>query len=298
MSVTAIQDPARRALLLGLVALFATARVRAWGSGGHRITGEVANALLRPRTRNQLRQLIGSDDLSLVANYMDEERSSLALKYPGSPAWHYDDRPACEGTTSYADYCPEGRCATAQVAAWLGVLSNDQSEPKQRAFAVKLVVHVVSDMHQPLHAANNNDQGGNKIWVLLPGQSRPKKLHEVWDVDFVDFATRGSSESAFANRLLAQYAGEIPSWQRDSITEWARETYDLALQVTYHPLPGFACNQSPIEPIALSESYVANAVAIIPRQLARAGARIAYALNGALDVTPGSKAAASAAGGA
>jgi hypothetical protein len=278
-----IQDPSRRALLVGLLALVATTRLRAWGASGHRITGDVATALLTPRTRSQLRRLLGSDELALVSNYLDEERPALALKYPGSATWHYDDRPACEGTTSYAEYCPDGRCATAQVAAWLKVLADDQADPEQRAFAIKLVVHVVSDLHQPLHAANNNDQGGNQVWVLLPGQSRAKKLHEVWDVDFVDFATRGSSEHAYASQLLAQYAGEIPSWQQHSVIDWARETYELALQVTYHPLPGFACNQHAEQPIALPESYVANAVAIIPRQLARAGARIAFALNGALE---------------
>jgi hypothetical protein len=229
---------------------------------------------------------------------MDEERPALALKYPGSPTWHYDDRPACEGTTSYADYCSEGRCATAQVAAWLKVLADGHADPEQRAFAIKLVVHVVSDLHQPLHAANNNDQGGNQVWVLLPGQERPRKLHEVWDVDFVDFATRGSSEHAYASQLLAQYAGEIPTWQQNSVIDWARETYELALQVTYHPLPGFACNQHAEQPIALPESYVRNATAIIPRQLARAGARIAYALNQALDGSGPQAPGASAATGA
>jgi nuclease S1 len=273
----------RRMLLIGLVAALASPRSRAWSASGHRITGEIATALLTPAARGQLRPLIGSDELSLVANYMDEERAALALTYPGSPSWHYDDRPACAGDSAYAQYCPAGNCATAQVRKWSSVLADADADPAQRAFAVRLLVHVVSDLHQPLHAANNADQGGNKVLVLLPGATQPQKLHKVWDVDFVDFATRGSSEPAYAARLLAQYAGEIPTWQRGSVTDWAAETYALALQVAYHPLPGFSCNWSVSKPIVLPESYVAGAVAIIPQQLARAGARIAFELNSALD---------------
>jgi hypothetical protein len=269
-------------LLIGLLAVLASPRTRAWGASGHRITGEIATALLTPEARRQLRELIGSDDLSLVANYMDEERAALALTYPGSPSWHYDDRPVCAGDTAYAQYCPAGNCATTQVSKWLAVLADAGADPAQRAFAVRLLVHVVSDLHQPLHAANNADQGGNQVLVLLPGGTQPQKLHKVWDVDFVDFATRGSSEPAYASRLLAQYAGEIPIWQHGSVVDWAAECYELALQVVYHPLPGFACNWRPDKPIVLPESYVAAAVAIIPQQLARAGARIAFELNSAL----------------
>jgi hypothetical protein len=269
-------------LLIGLLAVLASPRTRAWSASGHRITGEIATALLTPAARSQLRQLVGSDELSLVANYMDEERAALALSYPGSPSWHYDDRPACAGDTPYAQYCPAGNCGTAQVSRWSAVLADRAADPAQRAFAVRLLVHVVSDLHQPLHSANNADQGGNQILVLLPGTTQPQKLHKVWDVDFVDFATRGSSEPAYAARLLAQYASDVPTWQHGSVMDWAAETYELALQVAYHPLPGFACNWSVSKPLVLPESYVAGAVAIIPRQLARAGARIAFVLNSAL----------------
>jgi hypothetical protein len=275
----------RRMLLMGLLAVLASPRLRAWGASGHRITGEIATALLSPAARSQLRQLIGSEQLALVANYMDEERAALALSYPGSPSWHYDDRPACAPDSSYAQYCPGGNCATAQVTKWSLVLADAGADPAQRAFAVRLLVHVISDLHQPLHAANNADQGGNQILVLLPGASQPQKLHKVWDVDFVDFATRGSSEAAYADRLLAQYAREIPGWQHGSVNDWAAETYELALQVVYHPLPGFACDWSVAKPIVLPESYIAGAVAIIPRQLARAGARMAFVLNSALAAT-------------
>jgi hypothetical protein len=282
MASMPLPQVSRRMLLIGLLAVLASPRTRAWSASGHRITGEIATALLTPAARSQLRQLVGSDELSLVANYMDEERAALALSYPGSPSWHYDDRPACAGDTPYAQYCPAGNCGTAQVSRWSAVLADRAADPAQRAFAVRLLVHVVSDLHQPLHSANNADQGGNQILVLLPGTTQPQKLHKVWDVDFVDFATRGSSEPAYAARLLAQYASDVPTWQHGSVMDWAAETYELALQVAYHPLPGFACNWSVAKPLVLPESYVAGAVAIIPRQLARAGARIAFVLNSAL----------------
>jgi hypothetical protein len=116
-------------LLLGLAAVLASARLRAWSASGHRITGELATALLTPEARTQLRQLLGSEELSLVANYMDEERAALALTYPGSPSWHYDDRPACADGSTYAQYCPGGNCATAQVEKWLAVLADAGAAP-------------------------------------------------------------------------------------------------------------------------------------------------------------------------
>ena len=275
------------AAFLLLSATFASTSAFAWGSEGHRVTGLVAAELLTPRTRMRLNDLIPGADLGDIANYIDLNRATLSQLIPNSDKWHYDNQPVCQ-TLTFEQYCPNGDCASARVPVLIKVLGDFTNPPEVRALAARFLVHIVGDIHQPLHAADDSDAGANFKNVLLPGATNARRLHAVWDTDLVRLALRGSSEREFAQQLLSRYRKtEMRDWQKTDIRDWMNESYELSKSVTYAKLPSFVCREPwTATPVELPQAYVNAAVEVIPLQLAKAGARVAAVLNRALDPTP------------
>ncbi len=275
------------AVLLLLSTTLVPTAAFAWGAEGHRVTGLVAAELLTSRTRIRLNDLIPGADLGDIANYPDLNRATLSLLIPNSDKWHYDNQPVCQ-TLTFDEYCPKGDCASARVPVLVKILSDFTNPPEIRAMAARFLVHLVGDIHQPLHAADDGDAGANFKNVLLPGATVARRLHSVWDSDLVKLALRGSSEREFAQQLLSRYrTKEMRDWQKTDIRDWMNESYELSKSVTYAKLPSFVCREPwTATPIALPQTYVDAAVEAIPVQLAKAGARVAAVLNRALDPIP------------
>lgn len=275
------------AAALMLSTLLVPSAAFAWGGEGHRVTGLVAAELLTPRSRIRLNDLIPGGDLGDIANYMDLNRSTLSQLIPNSDKWHYDNQPVCQ-TLSFEEYCPKGECASARVPVLVKILADVANPPEIRAMAARFLVHIVGDIHQPLHAADDGDAGANFKNVLLPGATSARRLHSVWDSEFVKLTLRGSSEREFAQQLLNRYRNkEMREWQKTDIRDWMNESYELSKSVTYAKLPSFVCREPwTATPIELPQAYVNSALDVIPQQLAKAGARVAAVLNRALDPTP------------
>jgi hypothetical protein len=224
---------------------------------------------------------------------MDINRQELSASIPGSEKWHYDNQPVCK-VKSYAEYCPNGDCASARIPVYFKILSDPRSSDEAKVQAIRFLVHMLGDIHQPLHAADDEDLGGNLKFVLMPDAPEPvegrppRRLHGVWDSDLVKLSLRGSSEADYARNLLATYRDqEIAGAQSGSVRDWMKESWVLSSSVVYAKLPGFRCGgewpSSPAVPQRLSAEYVDAALLPIPVQLAKAGARIAWVLNTALD---------------
>ena len=272
--------------------LGASASAGAWGEQGHRITGLVAESLLTAEARAGLRDLMGHADLATMSVAMDRQRDALEQRIPESRAWHYDNRPVCAPGARRADYCPGGHCASAQIARHQRRLADPQASLDERRLAVLVLVHLVGDIHQPLHASDHGDRGGNEVRVsfTLPnGQQRQTNLHAAWDTDFVRGAFVKLDERQIARDLLAQ-AGRpaLRGMQKGSVTQWVAESHAIARNSAYGGLPGFACNQDDANDandawaegrLALDDRYVARATGAVPKQLLRAGVRIARLLN-------------------
>jgi hypothetical protein len=266
----------------------------AWGTEGHRVSARIANELLTPKTRLRLNQIIensgspeGLADMSL---YMDINRKELSEKVPGSEKWHYDNQPVCK-TLTFDQYCPKGDCASAKIPELFRKLKDTSAPKEDRAQALRFLVHMVGDIHQPLHAADDGDLGANLKFVLIPESSEGRRLHGVWDTDIVKRALRGSNETEYANELVKKYREQISKWQsgdvNNNVRDWMNESHSLSKFVTYGNLLKFECGKewesTIVTPVPLPESYMTSAAATVPTQLAKAGARIAWVLNLALD---------------
>jgi S1/P1 Nuclease len=274
---------------LTLCLLLSAAPVGAWAPQGHRTVGAIADRLLTPAAQAAVARLLAGDldkfgnpsgrtTLEAVSVWADELNGTAAAR----PAWHYDDAPVC-GSEPKAQYCPDGQCNSAQLVRLAAVLADPRAAPRARNEALKWVVHLVGDLHQPLHAANNNDRGGNQVQVVLAGV-RPRgrqNLHRVWDNELVTLAlqTRGRQQPPRDIDALAgaarRMAAEVGQRSPDS---GARESNNLARNLAYH-YPGFVCDRVPPGVVVLDAEYQASAELVVRERLQLAGARLATLLN-------------------
>ncbi len=266
--------------------LFFTSPCGAFGVEGHRITGEIAAALLSDSARAALIELMGSDNLAEWALVADQQRAQLKRDWPESPLWHYDDQPLCTAESSLGDYCPNGACASAAIRHFRSVLSDHRQSKDSRVLAVLFLVHVLGDMAQPLHASDNQDRGGNDVKVRLPGQSAVRNLHSVWDVDWVHEATQGQNYRTIATMWRQRYISDLKAWGQGQPEDWMAQSHQLAVDVVYGELSNNVCHGPIPQVLQLTSAYEEHAVSLMPMLLTRAGVRIAQVLNQALS-SPG-----------
>ena len=253
-----------------------------WGAEGHRIVGDVAEALLDSRARAALQEIAGTEGLGEIGLWLDQNRDELKNTQPGSERWHYDNRPDCGARVPLENYCAGGACASAAYARYRAILADRRAAPGERLFALRVVVHVLGDIHQPLHAADNDDRGGNRIEVSVGRRRHPKSLHAAWDVDFVKRALRGAPEAAFVRGLLEEYTPARARLEAGDFRDWSQESWQLAHDYAYGRLPGFACQAAEPRFEQLPPDYSDGAARIARAQLARAGMRLAAELSATL----------------
>lgn len=262
----------------------------AWGPQGHRTVGAIADRLLTPAARAAVAELLARDldkfgnpsgrtTLESVSVWADEVRATPADR----PRWHYDDVPVCGAAPAREEYCRNGECNSAQLERLTGVLADSHADLRTRNEALKWLVHLVGDLHQPLHAADNGDAGGNRVAVVLEGvRTRGREnLHRAWDGELVQLAlnTRGRQSPPPDIDAIARQARALTlTAGQGSPADWARESNNLARNVAYR-YPGFACGRTPSSTVLLDRTYQREAESIIRERLLLAGGRLAGLLN-------------------
>ena len=280
-------------ILAALLVLLAPApAAMAWGPEGHRMVGEIAARFLNPKASAEVLELLRNDRLAdgqpsgrrtlgEVANWADEIKETEWGKRRGS--WHYDDVPLCE-TAVVEKYCRNGRCASAQLARHIEILADERASRRYKNEALKWVVHLAGDIHQPLHAANRSDRGGNRVQVSFFGErDNPPygsiNLHAIWDVHMVRrlIAERGGERTIVS---VAVADRDKNDWEKGSISDWIDESHQIAKNLVYPLLPvATACSNKIAGVVAIGEAYYSKAVPIIEIQISKAGIRLARILN-------------------
>ena len=269
----------------------------AWGDEGHRIIALLADALITPDVRSQVDALLAADedpltehDIAGEATWADQLRDSNADgARRRTRQWHFVDneirqpslRTACFGAQplspdSLASQGPSRACIVTKIDQFAAELQNPLSEPEERLLALKYLLHLVGDLHQPLHASDDDDRGGNDARVSAEG-FRANNLHHYWDTEFVQLL--GADAPAVAHNLLLRITkADRRRWMSGSPTDWALDSFQSARNIAYGQLspPG------PTGSYRLSESYVAAARDTVTLQLIKAGVRLAATLDRAL----------------
>jgi hypothetical protein len=281
---------------------FCSPQARAWGDLGHQVTALIAYRHLLPAARSALDTLLASDGDTLTAGDF-AARATWADKYrvahPETAAWHFVDieidRPdiedACFGfpaapPKAWASQGPAQDCVVNKIDEFSAELQNPATPAAERLLALKFLIHFVADLHQPLHAADHHDRGGNCISVFppigAPNDRGVQTLHAYWDVSVVD--ALGRSAPQIADRLDARLsAADIKSWTAGAPRTWAMETFEIGRRDAYDlssaPIP--TCQN--IGSVSLSAAYQLRAEKDAVTQLQKAAIRLAALLNAALN---------------
>lgn len=239
-----------------------------WGPMGHRIVARVAATRLSPEAAHEVSRLLDGGTLASVANWAD----SFRVTHPETGPWHYVDIPTWESSYNAERDCKDRKCVIEALTDQIAILGDKRRSKDDRAQALKFVVHFMGDMHQPLHAGERADKGGNDVKLTFNGNA--SNLHSVWDSGLLN--ATGESEDALVATITARLAtrGDLREMASGSITDWAVESHDYARDVVYRFLP---------PSLVLDSSYLREVRPVLEDRLLRGGVRLAAVLNRALD---------------
>jgi hypothetical protein len=251
----------KKKLLVCLFVVFSYAPAAfSWGKTGHRIVGELAQRNLDAKTLKAIRDLAGDEDLSHMSVWPDEIRSDPKMGYT-SP-WHYVSIP--NGKT----YFDQKRSKDGDLIEALYRFEDTIRDPKEtkehKLDALKFLIHMTGDLHQPLHVGLAEDRGGNSIRVKW--FKTESNLHTIWDEELIDFEKLSFTE--YTNYLNHYSKDEKKDWEKGSFINWAQESQDLRPKV-YDIGEG----------ASLSYEYNYKVKPIVELRLKQAGLRLAFILN-------------------
>lgn len=236
-----------------------------WGLLGHRIIGEIAQQHLSKKAKKELKKLIGRETLAWWSNWSDFIKSDSTWNH-ASP-WHYVDLPGHMAKEKFLEDLKNlpGKNLYTQIQAMMAELKDQSLPAEKRKIALYFLIHLVGDLHQPLHVGRDEDAGGNKIVVYW--FDKKTNLHSLWDSMLIEFQQYSYTEYA---RLL-DIAGEekVKAWQTSSLDDWFYESHVLS-DAIYDATP----NES-----KLGYRYNYQFQKMMEEQLLKGGVRLAALLN-------------------
>lgn len=251
----------------------------AWGKTGHRVVAAIADTQLSGLARAHVREILGgSESLDEAANWPDEKRSDPAPFWQKTATpWHYV---TLNGITY--DHAPREGDALQALTHFRSVLQDSKASIADKQMALRFVVHLVGDLHQPLHAGKCCDKGGNDVNVSFFG--KPTNLHAVWDSALVDDEQLSFSELA---AKLERHIGnqDVLAWWDINPRDWVSESAEVrdTLYPTASDMPKPAKGKKARGKGAavpdLSYGYVYKFTPVMERRLSQAGVRLAAYLN-------------------
>lgn len=283
------------AAFVAAMALAAAGPAAAWGDLGHKVTALIAYRHLTPAVQAKVNALLASDTDPLTAPDF-ASRATWADKYREghreTAAWHFVDveidhpdlGSACFGFPALApgqlaSQGPAQDCVVDKIEEFAGELRSPATPPAERLLAFKFLIHFLGDLHQPLHASDHDDRGGNCIGLSPSPDGHSANLHAWWDTGVVE--ALGGSAQDIARRLGAQIApGQAKAWAVGDPRAWARESFQIARNGVYALPVRPTCGQH--GSVALTAAYQAMARRDAAVQLQKAGIRMAALLNRAL----------------
>lgn len=248
--------------LLLTIALVASLQSFGWGKMGHDVTCAIAQKHLSASARERINDLLDGKSIIYWANWLDDASNSPEYAY--SKTWHYKNIDADE-TYDNARLNPKGDITTA-LRQQIALLTDRSTKREEAILALKMVIHLMGDLHQPMHMGHLSDLGGNK-WKVTYFRS-DTNLHSVWDTALPESAHKWSHTewAEELDRLSDADAKEVAS---GSIDDWARQTMTIATSI-YDTTP---------EDSKLSYTYVSTWAPVVEQQFLRGGLRLAKVLN-------------------
>src|SRR5215831_17061756 len=225
----------------------APSRAIAWGSDGHMIVALIAQQNLDPDVKKKVDALLKSDKDKLTKKdiasravwadkWRDSDRNTSKVRYNATQAWHFVDieiaSPSIDAACFNHPVLPPGTpaskgpakdCVVDKIVQFTAELKDPKTTQAERLLAFKFLLHFVGDIHQPLHAADNNDQGGNAVFVIFGKHTVAEKLHAYWDDVLVE--NLGKDVDQVAVMLANKFKDKKSDWMKGDPKAWANESF-------------------------------------------------------------------------
>ncbi|SDX13689.1 S1/P1 Nuclease [Lutibacter oricola] len=249
------------ACFLVTLAVNATNKKPDWGQTGHRTIGEVASSHLKNSVKRKIKKILDGQTLVFVSTYADDIKSDRS--YSKYYSWHYVNKPF-DVKYEDAEKNPKGDLVTG-IEECKSVLKDKNASKKDKAFHLKMLVHLIGDLHMPLHVGRKEDKGANDIQVQWFGNG--SNLHRVWDSNMIKSYEMTYSE--IAKNMNEFSKAQIKEVEKGNVVDWVNETGDLAKDIYGKVKKGDK----------LSYRYMYDNFSLVLSQLQKGGIRLAKVLN-------------------
>jgi len=232
-----------------------------WGATGHRAIGEIANNYLKGKTKRAILNLLDGQSLALVSTFGDDIKSDK--RYNEFYSWHYVNMPFGVKYED-AEKNPKGDLVTG-IEKCKKVILDENATKEDKVFYLKMLVHLIGDLHQPMHVGRKEDKGGNDVQVQW--FNRGTNLHRVWDSDMINHFNMTYTEIAKNSDEISKE--QVKFLQKGTTIDWANETQTLAIKA-------YASADSGDK---LGYKYMYDNFGLVRSQLQKGGIRLAQVLN-------------------
>ncbi|KEZ93497.1 MULTISPECIES: S1/P1 nuclease [Nonlabens] len=251
-----------RFIITFLVFLVAfTAQADDWGKTGHRATGAIAEQYLNKKARKAIAQLLDGESLALVSTYADDIKSDTLYRAYGPQ--HYVNVPF-DKTYDTHPHSEKGDIIQA-IDHCIATLKSDTATKEEKAFQLRLLVHFIGDLHQPLHTGISEDKGGNDFQVRWYRDGT--NLHRVWDSQMIE--SYGMSYSELAMNMPQLSKKERKTMASGTHRDWLEDSRIVVKDIYANTTVGQK----------LGYRYMYDYFDVLKGQLQKGGVRLAALLN-------------------
>ena len=233
-----------------------------WGKTGHRVIGQIAQDNLTETALKAVTELLDGETLATVSTWPDEMRSNPDFR--PYDKWHYVNLPLDK---KYHEVEHTQNNIVTIIERAIDILKEPSFDREERVFYLKYLVHLVGDIHQPLHTGRAADYGGSTIKLYFGGRKSNQSatnLHRLWDTNMIDNFKMSYTE---LSEYLQSY--KIPDFPQGDAVCWANESHEIVNKVYAEVKYGDE----------LSYPYIFNNFYIVKQRLYQAGIRLANILN-------------------
>lgn len=237
----------------------------AWGMLGHRIVGQIADSYLTKNTKKEIFKILGNESVAMASNWPDFIKSDPSYSYLNS--WHYINLKGGLSEQDVKSYLATDTVTDAYTKInWLTAeLKNKELDKEKKVLYLRLLIHIVGDVHQPLHVGRYEDLGGNRIRVTWFKDS--VNLHQVWDSKLVEYQQLSYTEYATAINFTTKAQRKL--WEAEPVSDWIWQSYQLASKIYDDIKPG----------ARLGFDYDFKHNSMLNQQLLKGGVHLACLLN-------------------
>jgi hypothetical protein len=211
-------------LALGLIILYAPVQSMAWGTNGHRISGQIAENHLTPKARAAVHAILGDESIAMASNWADYIKSDPAYSYLYN--WHFVDLDRSYSYPELVEFLQHDNNVDAytKLNFLIGELKKKDLSKENKLLYLRMLIHITEDVHQPFHTGHTSDKGGNDI--KLTWFNKPTNLHSIWDSELIDFQQLSYTE--YVTAIDHSTAAQRAEWQKAPIIQWLYESNQIA----------------------------------------------------------------------